>query len=705
MNPIFTINEPSFEVLSPSLAGLFPGQEEGLEKTQHNSLVVEQSRPGLNVENMTIDEARHILRRRRTRNVGSACWPCRLRKVKCERKQPCENCVKRDHPQFCVYRPRRPNTSTVQPLSYDSLTSRADKSAEKHSGKDTTCSQPQSTQPPVQALHLTRNLTKPPEHEDVGKQGVDIDSKLMTSTFHKTIEESGSSLPQLPSDYEIFRLFKIYKEIPHIFWEFVVDINDMELKVIAYLEKRSKTRRQSDNGTSSWLALLYSILAVGAQYQELPYHIRHEQSNVYTQGAFYYLYLNNALRKPKFVHIQALLLLSFVLLNNTEVSSSRAVLDLTYALAQSIGLYHDINDSREEKEAPVDTDNRRRLWWTYLRHRSLISQFCGNCPYDSNNFAQRNHSIKAPGGAIPSQPAALVVASTPGSWTYLEAMCHILQGLEQRFNSAPIQKADLSQILESCEMFESIADKLAPYLRDRAHCKTANDYLQHYSVQLHISFSIGICCRPVLWRASDSYLGSFQQQFLIDKCTENLKCTIEMFLAMNRLSIIPARSWTFIQIALSSALFLGKISGDNADPGVRQLLGDLILALSEIATEEQHFPPTNMQNTADAGIFSGISDGLQSLKDLFQSFSVFKLNEQQSHNASVTQFDINLLSPAPSNQTNYSLELDDILPPKASPTMGMATPVDEYLADPGHNVYMSEDIYQIMLDTVNFYNS
>jgi hypothetical protein len=38
---------------------------------------------------------------------GTACWPCRQRKVKCDNQQPCENCVKRDHAQLCSYKPNR----------------------------------------------------------------------------------------------------------------------------------------------------------------------------------------------------------------------------------------------------------------------------------------------------------------------------------------------------------------------------------------------------------------------------------------------------------------------------------------------------------------------------------------------------------------------------------------------------------------------
>lgn len=44
---------------------------------------------------------------------GTACWPCRQRKVKCDNKQPCENCVKREHPQLCSYKPNRSAKSTA----------------------------------------------------------------------------------------------------------------------------------------------------------------------------------------------------------------------------------------------------------------------------------------------------------------------------------------------------------------------------------------------------------------------------------------------------------------------------------------------------------------------------------------------------------------------------------------------------------------
>lgn len=45
-------------------------------------------------------------------SAGTACWPCRQRKVKCDNKQPCENCVKRDHANLCSYNPKNAKAST-----------------------------------------------------------------------------------------------------------------------------------------------------------------------------------------------------------------------------------------------------------------------------------------------------------------------------------------------------------------------------------------------------------------------------------------------------------------------------------------------------------------------------------------------------------------------------------------------------------------
>lgn len=97
----------------------------------------------------------------------------------------------------------------------------------------------------------------------------------------------------------MIRLFRTYKEIPQQFWGFVIDINDVESRLLVYLEDRAKNAKSNSKATkpvsASWLAILFAILAVGSQYHESPYHIRTANSQKYIQISFHFLRISNFL--------------------------------------------------------------------------------------------------------------------------------------------------------------------------------------------------------------------------------------------------------------------------------------------------------------------------------------------------------------------------------------------------------------------------
>lgn len=193
------------------------------------------------------------------------------------------------------------------------------------------------------------------------------------------------------------RLFRTYKEIPQPFWGFVYDMDDLESKLMVYLEDRSRnassTVRSSRPVTASWLAILFAVLAVGSQYHESPYHIRTRDSQKYIQISFHFLRVGNFLLRcaapflnrtspqltflrPSFDSIQALLLTSFVLLNDMKAEASWALTGLTCRLAQSLGLHRPSPyDGRESAPPDVKTKEmtRRKLWWTCVWHDTLTS--------------------------------------------------------------------------------------------------------------------------------------------------------------------------------------------------------------------------------------------------------------------------------------------------------------------------------------------
>lgn len=173
--------------------------------------------------------------------------------------------------------------------------------------------------------------------------------------------------PLLTQPPDRARLFRTYKEIPQVFWGFVIDIDDLESKLMDYLEERAKNARSTVKTprkpvSASWLAILFAVLAVGSQYHDSPYHIRTSSSQKYLQISFHFLRLGNFLLRPNFDSVQALLLVSFSLLNDMKAEGSWALLGLTCRLALSLGLHrvnpHPLPDAEAVRKEMI----RRKLW-------------------------------------------------------------------------------------------------------------------------------------------------------------------------------------------------------------------------------------------------------------------------------------------------------------------------------------------------------
>ncbi|KAK5989818.1 hypothetical protein PT974_08079 [Cladobotryum mycophilum] len=614
---------------------------------------------GLPVDELTPEEASRIIHSHRKVRYGTACWPCRQRKVKCDNQQPCENCVKREHPQLCSYKPNRSSASKGGSSASHPSNSRKRARSASETRDETVKAESQDNSWP-QALGM------PPGEEDsdnsagdryVGQnsipallreqstpnhkgEGVDIrrdmrsilglDTSapfpLMAQHHLQRIARDISS--ELPSDREVMKLFRTYKEIPQPFWGFVIDIDELEARLMIYLEDRSRSAsnpgKASRPVTASWLAILFAVLAVGAQYHESPYHIRTRDSQKYIQISFHLLRLANFLLRPSFDSIQALLLTSFVLLNDMKAEASWALTGLTCRLAQSLGL-HRPGPNEALETAPSDPKSKamikRRLWWTCIWHDTLTSLSFDRSPM--TNF---------PCCKIPLQ-----VSSSPDSFTYLEVMYHLMEIISRRLNPDEMANTTYDEIFENCQAVENLRKRARAHIQDKDQCKSAVDRLQYFAVRLHTSFVISVACRPALRR--DVTIDTAQKQALADKCKLNLTETVRMFLAMHQLSVIPTRSWAFTYHGLSSALLLGIIADTKTDPEIRQLQGDLIAALSATAAKEEVSSPEAhvVKTDKDIELSGPLSRALTALKSMYENGSInpnLKRNGDMSAGAS-----------------------------------------------------------------------
>ncbi|KAI1397933.1 fungal-specific transcription factor domain-containing protein [Hypoxylon fuscum] len=594
------------------------------------------------IQDLTPEQASHIIHSHRKVRYGTQ------RKVKCDNKQPCENCVKREHPQLCSYKPNRSSASKQasvpaegshgkkRPHSPDSSINNDQGSDHQPEGWAQAIDEPE---PLEISRYVGQNsipalLRDQPSPIDT-KDGVDIRRDMRpilgldnSAPFPLMSAKHLDRLTQdifteLPSDREVMILFRAYKEITHPFWGFVIDIDDLESRIMIYLEERAKNARENGKSTrrvsASWLAILFSVMAVGSQYRDSPYHIRTRDAQRYVQISFHFLRLGNFLLRPNLDSIQALLLTGFCLLNDMKAEASWALIGMTCRLAQSLGLHRAVAQDDGSNEMSSKTYVRRKLWWTCLWHDTLTS-----LSFDRPNMTN-----------IQCCPIPLSPSSTVDGLSYIEAMYTLCEVISQRLNPDATDDYSYETILDNCNAIESIRERVYPQLRSKEACKSVVDKLQHYAIRLHTAFVISVCCRPAL-RRDCARLEESEKKALADKCKTNLTETVRMFLSMHQLSFIPTRSWAFTYHGLSSAVLLGILCETKQDPEVRQLQGDLISALSAAAAKEQTSPTPEHIPKIDKDIeLSGpLSRALTALKNIYDYGSLHGASGVKSESAS-----------------------------------------------------------------------
>lgn len=214
---------------------------------------------------------------------------------------------------------------------------------------------------------------------------------------------------------------------------------------------------------------------------------------------------------------------------------------------------------------------------------------------------------------IPLSPSATVQGLS-----YLEAMYHLCKIISEKLNPEATVAASYAQIVANCEEAMSLRQRVYPQLRNKEALKTVVDRLQHYALRLHTAFVVSVCCRPAL-RSDCKTLTASEKKALSTKCKASLIETVNMFLCMHNISVIPTRSWAFTYHGLSSAVLLGLLSDPKSEPEVRRLQGDLISALSAAAAKERSSPPPGHITVSDKDIeLSGpLSRALTALKHIY----------------------------------------------------------------------------------------
>ncbi|KAF4635812.1 hypothetical protein G7Y89_g2291 [Cudoniella acicularis] len=545
---------------------------------------------------LTPDEANRIIHSHRKVRYGTACWPCRQRKVKCDNKHPCENCVKRDHAGLCSYNPKqnavKATTGSVagikrprSPGSEGSSRKEEDRWP-RTNDEDGTNESRYLGQNSIAAFLSEETRAGQPEgdgEQDVIRKDIMpiLGLQISTAPYPFMSKEHMDKIrldiaAALPSDRDVLKTFQIYKQIVQPFWGLLIDVEDFESKLCIYLEDRGVSSKQPTSGgkgvSSAWLGMLFAVLAVASNYTELSYHKRVAASQAF----------------------------GFVLANDMKAEASWALIGLTCRLAQALGLHRGPSETARITQPTANDLPRRKLWWTIVWQDSLLSLSFDRSPIATMTRCE-----------LPLGPSAM----TDG-WSYTEAMYRLCQKILEGVNNDSSAPPNFDQIIKHSLEVENIRQQVQPRLRQKDACREVQDWLQYYAIRLHTSFVVSVLCRPALRRGDSIGIDAAQKSLLAEKCKQNLAETVRMYLKMHSLSVIPTRSWAFTYHGLSSAVLLGILGETKTDPEVRQLQGDLISALSTTAARDQtsaHLP----QSEKDIELSGPLSRALTALKNIY----------------------------------------------------------------------------------------
>ncbi|KAJ5524082.1 hypothetical protein N7494_010732 [Penicillium frequentans] len=281
----------------------------------------------------------------------------------------------------------------------------------------------------------------------------------------------------LPDDSDIVRYFQIYQTTVYPFYSALVTLEQFNSSLWKFLDYRADLHQSNqlsklDNMDTSWLALLFAVLACGVQFSDDPIKKRDLQSKVFICSAFQSLRISNFFNNTNMDQIQAMALIGHCIRNNLDTNSAWILLGLTLRLAQSIGLHEDTIQA--DSSNAIQQFQRKRLWWallwqdtflcfTYDRPPSTIKS-SGNIPYDPSSNERGNHSF-----------ADCVMT-----------LCQIMLGRSQKDEDSE----SLMTIIGYKHRVERILDDdfAAPFLRNKARCRTPQQHLERLAFRIHLSY-------------------------------------------------------------------------------------------------------------------------------------------------------------------------------------------------------------------------
>ncbi|KAM7198464.1 Fungal specific transcription factor domain containing protein [Rhypophila sp. PSN 637] len=397
-----------------------------------------------------------------------------------------------------------------------------------------------------------------------------------------------ASLPDvcrtLPHNSDIIRYWQAFETYVFPFYPALVALEEFRSSMFMFLGRRSTAAAPNTSSASpsfvettdpSWLALLFAVLACGAQFSDDAAKERDLRSKVFICSSFQCLRTANLFHKTDMNQIQAMALVGHSLRNNLETNSAWIFMGTTLRLAQSIGL-HEAASMPVTNQLDEAQERRKRqakhLWWTLVWQDTLLS-----ITYDRPTTSIFTTTAWTVPYSASSPPSNQCPEHKPKGYTFAEAVFHVCQILldrsRQEHASGPLQSGTprTAEILEhSKRRLELTVQEAAPYFRDEAYCKTMQEHLERLALQIHVSYAACAIYRLCLDRNNGTsgagsepppapsnpsgYKCPWSRAKLKEEYIAHAAKAVRSFLDMYRLSPNVCRSWAFVHNAVSCAV-------------------------------------------------------------------------------------------------------------------------------------------------------
>ncbi|KAJ5822981.1 Transcription factor [Penicillium robsamsonii] len=407
---------------------------------------------------------------------------------------------------------------------------------------------------------------------------------------------AGEICETLPDESDIIRYWQIYQTNVHPFYPALVTYEQFNISLFAFMNKRTGMLLENetmrlDDVDSSWLALLFAVLACGVQFSNDPIKERDLRCKVFICSSFQCLRASNFFNNTNMNQIQAKALIGNCLRNNLDTNSAWILMGSTIRLAQSIGLHEEA--ASDTQSSTLEQFQRKRLWWMLLWQDTFLS-----FTYD------RPPNINKPSSSIPHDQD-----TSPGL-SFAECVCAICQVLLERARQDHTET--VTEILSFKSRMAAIFEDAAPFLRDKSHCRSLQDHLERLALNIHICYAVCRMCRLILESSSSEvHSPAVDVDSIKMECIDCAAQAVESFLDMHRLAATVCRSWAFVHNAVSCALTLQSLVSSSPQRSRAEVLVKRLIVVLEREEQQSVWEDTD----TNVRYFGPYSRALKALRE------------------------------------------------------------------------------------------